>query len=65
MSPEADDPIMLAPDTEDEADAPHATLSEGGEAHTPMRDELWGDDSGARCDRFDVRWMIDVAAQHG
>ena len=55
--------IMLQPDTREEADGLFAKLSAGGSDLMPMQDMFWGDYFGSLCDRFGIRWMIDVPSQ--
>lgn len=55
--------VMLSPDTREEADEIFAKLSDGGSDLNPPKVEFWGDYYGSCCDRFGVRWMIDVAGE--
>ena len=55
--------IMLKPDAGEEADGLFAKLSAGGSDLMPMQDMFWGDYFGGVCDRFGIRWMIDVPSQ--
>ncbi len=57
--------IMLAPDTKMEADELFAKLSGGGSEVMPLQDMFWGDYFGSFCDKFGIRWMIDVVGQPG
>lgn len=57
--------IMLQPDTRDAADTLFARLSDGGSDVMPMQDMFWGDYFGSCCDRFGVRWMVDVSGEPG
>ena len=38
-----------------------AALSEGGEVHTPLAVQMWGDEYGDLTDRFGMRWMFNIA----
>jgi PhnB protein len=57
--------IMLQPDSKADADDLFAKLSAGGTEVMPMDDMFWGDYFGSFCDRFGIRWMIDVSGQPG
>lgn len=57
--------VMIVPDTRAAADELHAKLSDGATDVEPMADMFWGDYYGSCCDRFGVRWMIDVDGEAG
>jgi len=54
--------ISLNPDTNEEADALYAGLSEGATDGVPPHDEFWGY-WGTCKDRFGIRWMFNVMKQ--
>ncbi len=54
--------VMLVPDSRAEADDLFGKLSDGGSEVEPMDDMFWGDYFGSCCDRFGIRWMIDIAS---
>ena len=35
-------------------------LAEGGEVHTPLEKQMWGDEYGDLTDRFGQRWMFNI-----
>ncbi|HVX47884.1 MAG TPA: VOC family protein [Candidatus Saccharimonadales bacterium] len=37
-------------------------LSEGGEVHTPLKKEFWGDIFGNLTDKFGVTWMVNISS---
>lgn len=52
--------ISIHPDTRAEADRLHTSLSAGGEVHSAMNEEFWGDYFGTLKDQFGVQWMINT-----
>ncbi len=40
-------------------------LAEGGEVHTPLAMQMWGDEYGDLTDRFGQRWMVDIGTGEG
>jgi PhnB protein len=36
-------------------------LSDGGQVHTPLEKQMWGDEFGACTDRFGVQWVLNIA----
>jgi PhnB protein len=40
-------------------------LSEGGNVHVPLEQQMWGDEFGMCTDRFGIRWMVNIAPPRG
>lgn len=51
--------------TEAEADQYFNALAEGGKVEMPLEKTFWSPRFGVVSDRFGVRWMINVIAEHG
>ncbi len=37
-------------------------LAEGGEVHTPLEKQMWGDEFGQCLDRFGITWLVNITA---
>ncbi len=37
-----------------------AALAEGGEVHTPLEVQMWGDEFGQVADRFGMIWLVNI-----
>ena len=52
--------ICISGDEEDLLRGYFAALSAGGQIHTPLEKQMWGDLYGDFTDRFGVRWLVDI-----
>lgn len=57
--------LCLNGDDHDRISAVFARLSEGGEVHVSLEQQMWGDVFGQCRDRFGIVWMANIGAAEG